>query len=135
VVTKPVATALGALTGAIPLVAMLRLLAGAFGPQLGRVAFVAVLLALLPWIAYVAVRARRAVLSRRTALTLVLLDTAAVGLVSIFTLGPVLALALSFAAFVLIWVHDLPARRRLGPSTYVRIEDLRREDPDQVRTD
>ena len=59
-VTKPIATALGALTGAIPLVAMLRLLSGVFSPQFERVAFAAVALALLPWIAYVAVRARRA---------------------------------------------------------------------------
>ena len=134
-VTKPVATALGALTGAIPLVAMLRLLAGAFSPQLERVAFVAVVLALLPWIAYVAARAHRAVLSRSTALRLVILDTAAVGLVWLFTVGPVLALALAFAGFVLIWVHDLPARPRSGPSAYVRIDDLQGEDPDQVRTD
>jgi len=135
VVTKPVATALGALTGAIPLVAMLRLLAGAFSPQLELVGFLAVVLALLPWIAYVAARARRAALSRRTALRLLLLDTAAVGLVWLFTVGPVLALALAFAGFVLIWVHDLPDRPRSGPSSYVRIDDLHREDPDPVRTD
>ena len=134
-VSKPIATALGALTGAIPLVAMLRLLTGAFSPVLERVAVAAVLLALLPWVAYVAVRARRAVLSRRTAWSLVVLDTLAVGLVSLFTVGPVLALALAFAGFVVIWVHDLPARPRSGPSDYVRIEDLRREDPDHVRTD
>ena len=118
-VTKPIATALGALTGAIPLVAMLRLLAGVFGPQLERVAFVAVLLALLPWIAYVAVRARRAVLSRRTALKLLLLDTAAVGLVSLFTIGPVLALALALRRLR----PDLGARSPRTPA--VRAEHVR----------
>jgi hypothetical protein len=43
-------------------------------------------------------------------------------------LGPVLALACSLAAFIVIWVSDWPPRRVIGEERFVRIEELRRAD-------
>ena len=46
----------------------------------------------------------------------------------LFTIGPVLALACSLAAFMVIWVNDWPARRPQGEERFVRIEDLQSEE-------
>lgn len=49
-----------------------------------------------------------------------------VGLISVglFTLGPVIALAASLAAFAIIWVRDWPERQERGEDVFVRIEEL-----------
>jgi hypothetical protein len=46
-------------------------------------------------------------------------------------LGPVVALACSLAAFVVIWVSDWPPRRQVSEERFVRIEELQAEDSDQ----
>jgi hypothetical protein len=55
---KHLAAALGALTGLVSLVAMIRLVSGAFTEGMSAFAWVAILLAMLPWIGYAAWRAR-----------------------------------------------------------------------------
>ncbi len=54
---KHLAAALGALTGLVSLVAMIRLVSGAFTEGMSTFAWVAILLAMLPWIGYAAWRA------------------------------------------------------------------------------
>ena len=106
---------------------MIRLIAGAGFTSL--FAWVFLLLAMLPWIAYCAWRARHGHLGRdRCARRR---RPCAAGLVSVwlFTLGPVLALACSLAAFVIIWIHDWPPRREKGEVHYVRVEELTAEEP------
>ena len=91
---------------------MIRLIAGA--GLSSAFAWIFLLLAMLPWIAYCSWRARHGHLSPTAALGV--LGLCAAGLVSVwlFTLGPVLALACSLAAFVIIWIHDWPPRRPEG---------------------
>ena len=55
---KNLALALGALTGLVSLVAMVRLVSGAFDGGLSVFAWVITLLAMVPWVGYAAVRAR-----------------------------------------------------------------------------
>ena len=125
---KNVAAALGALTGLVGLVAMIRLASGAFSQGMSIFAWVVILSAMLPWIGYAAWRGRHGNLSRRGALTVLLLDLVGCVLVWLFVLGPVLALACSLAAFVVIWVSDWPPRRVIGEERFVRIEELHRAD-------
>ncbi len=127
---KPIAMMLGALTGVLTLVAMLRLISGAFSDGMARFAWGFALVALVPWIIYAAWRARRAQISGRAALTVLALDVVGLLLVWMFTLGPVLALACALAALVVIWVADLPSREPRGADRFVRIEDLQTDDPD-----
>ena len=124
--------ALGVLTGAIALVAMLRLVAGAFTGGMSSFALVVTLVAMVPWVAYVTWRARRSRLTARTALVVLGLDVLGLVLVWLLVFGPVLALALSFAAFLLVWFGDRPVRRRSLAETYVRVEELRRPEPDEA---
>lgn len=122
------AVLLGVLTGGLTLVAMARLVAGAFPAGMSGFAWFVLLAALLPWVVYVAFRARHGRMSRpRTAGVVALL---VVGIVAVWlpVPGPVLALVCSFAAFVQVWVSDWPARRRPGPDRFVRIEELQHED-------
>ena len=58
--------------------------------------------------------------------------TDVVGLVLVWVLvfGPVLALALSFAAFVLLWLGDRPLRAGVRAERFVRVEELRVPEPD-----
>ena len=128
--TAPARAALGLLTGAIGLVAMLRLVSGAFAGPMSGFALTVTLVAMVPWLAYVTWRARRSRLTARAALTVLVLDVAGLALVFLLVFGPVLALALSFAAFVLVWVGDRPRRERSLTETYVRVEDLREPEPD-----
>ena len=123
-------TALGVLTGTIALVAMLRLVAGAFSGAMSTFALVVTLVAMVPWLAYVTWRARRSQVTPRTVLVALGLDVVALALVWVLVFGPVLALALSFAAFVLLWLGDRP--RREGPllESYVRVEELREPAPE-----
>ena len=123
-------TALGVLTGAIGLVAMLRLVAGAFTGGMSGFALGVTLVAMVPWIAYVTWRARRSRLTPRRALIALGLDVLALALVFVLVFGPVLALALSFAAFVLLWIGDRPVRERPLSETWVRVEELREPEPD-----
>jgi hypothetical protein len=48
----------------------------------------------------------------------------------LFTLGPVIALACSLAAFAVIWVSDWPPRRKPSGDSFVRIEELQSQDLD-----
>lgn len=125
--SKGLSSALGALTGVVALIAMVRLIAGAGFTS--AFAWVFLLGAMLPWIGYCVWRARHGHLRVRAGLAVLAL--AVVGLVSawLFTLGPVIALACSLVAFVVIWVHDWPQPRDRRESTYVRVEDLT-SDPD-----
>jgi hypothetical protein len=123
-------TALGVLTGAIALVAMLRLVAGAFTGAMSGFALVVTLVAMVPWLGYVTWRARRSRLTPRAASIVLLLDVVGLALVWVLVFGPVLALAASFAAFVLLWFGDRPLRRGSVAERYVRVEELRVPEPD-----
>ncbi len=125
-------TALGVLTGTIALVAMLRLVAGAFTGSMSGFALVVTLVAMVPWVGYVTWRARRSRLTPRTALLALGLDVLGLALVWLLVFGPVLALALSFAAFVLVWIGDRPLRTRSLAETFVRVEELRVPEPDDA---
>src|SRR3954470_6103574 len=124
-------TALGLLTGAIALVAMLRLVAGAFTAGMSGFALVVTLVAMVPWVAYVTWRARRSRISAGGAVAVLVLDVVGLALVWVLVFGPVLALAASFAAFVILWLGDRPRRTgRLGGRD-VRVEELPQPDPDE----
>jgi hypothetical protein len=125
---KNLAMGLGALTGLVGLVAMVRLASGAFTQGMSIFAWVVILSAMLPWIAYAAWRGRHGHLSRRGALAVLLLDLVGCVVVWLFVLGPVVALACSLAAFVVIWVSDWPPRRLTGEERFVRVEELHRAD-------
>ena len=127
-VPRSLALLAGALTGMLSLIGMLRLTAGGFSGSLSRFAIVFVLAAMLPWVAYVALRARHGRLTVRglaVVLGLVVVGFAAVWL---SVLGPVLALLCSLVAFGVIWVSDWPQRRPRGQDRFVRIDELQRED-------
>ena len=130
---KNLAMALGALTGLVGLVGMIRLASGAFTHGMSGFAWVIILSAMLPWIGYAAWRGRHGHLSMRGALAVLLLDLVGCVVVWLFVLGPVLALACSLAAFVVIWVSDWPPRRPISEERFVRIEELRAEDSVQRR--
>ena len=125
---RNLAAALGALTGLVSLVAMIRLVSGAFSHGMSAFAWIAILLAMLPWIGYATWRARHGHLGRRGAVAVLLLNLVGCVAVWLFVLGPVVALACSLAAFVVIWVSDWPPRRQTGEERFVRIEELRRAD-------
>jgi hypothetical protein len=119
---------LGALTGLLGLVGMARLASGAFDGSMSRFAWIVVLAAMLPWVAYVSSRAAHGRLSRRGLVLVLALVVAGSATVWVSVLGPVLALACSLAAFLVIWVSDWPVRRPAGGDRFVRIEELQRED-------
>ena len=125
---KNIAAALGALTGLVSLVAMVRLVSGAFTQGMSTFAWVAILLAMLPWIGYAAWRGRHGHLSRRGALAVLLLNLLGCVVVWLFVLGPVIALTCSLAAFAVIWVSDWPAPRPMTEERFVRIEEFRNAD-------
>ncbi len=129
-VNKGLTSALGALTGLVGLIAMMRLIAGAGFTSM--FAWVFLLAAMLPWTGYCIWRARHGRLRPRAALGV--FGLAVLGLISVwlFTLGPVIALACSLLAFVIIWVHDWPQLRERRESQYVGVEELTAEPyPDQ----
>jgi hypothetical protein len=128
VINKNLAAALGALTGLLSLVGMIRLVTGAFSNGMTTFAWAAILLAMLPWIVYAAWRGWHGHLGARGALAVLLLDLVGCVMVWLFVLGPVVALACSLAAFAVIWVSDWPPRRLAGEDRYVRIEELRNAD-------
>ena len=130
-VNRGIAAALGALTGIVGLIGMLRLILDGFGPTTFGIGFV--LAAMLPWTVYASYRAQHGRLTITRAL--VVLACCIVGLVTVwlFTLGPVIALALSLAAFAVIWVSDWPAVRPRTDSRFVHIDELTGEDADAAR--
>ena len=129
--TRPLALLLGVLTGLLGLLGMLRLAAGAFEGAMSGFAWVVVLAAMLPWVGYVAWRAQHGRLSRLGLLLVAALVVLGATTVGLDVLGPVLALACSLGAFVVIWVSDWPSRRPRGQDRMVSIEELQRdEEPD-----
>ncbi|GAA1846086.1 hypothetical protein ACFFOM_00275 [Microlunatus capsulatus] len=127
-VSRQLALLAGTLTGLLSLTGMLRLTAGVFSGTLSRFAVVVVLAAMVPWVVYVAHRARHGRLTARAlgvVLGLVVVGFAAVWL---SVLGPVLALLCSLAAFAVVWVSDWPQRRPRGEDRFVRIEELQRDE-------
>ena len=127
---KNLALALGALTGLVSLMAMVRLVGGAFDGGLSVFAWVITLLAMVPWVAYAAVRARHGRLTPRHGLVVAVLDVAGLVTVWLFVLGPVIALICSLAAFAVIWVRDWPERDPRGEDRFVRIEELTADELD-----
>ena len=127
---KYLALALGALAGLVSLVAMLRLVAGAFDSGLSVFAWVVTLLAMVPWVGYAAARAWHGRLTWRNAAAVVLLDLVGIATVWLAVLGAVIALSCSLAAFAVIWVKDWPARPARGEDRFVRIEELAADDRD-----
>lgn len=126
---KNLMTGLGALTGLVSMAGMIRLIEGA--GIASTFSWVFLLLAMVPWIGYAAWRARHGKLGRAGALAVLAIDV--VGLIGVWvlTIGPVLALAASLVAFVIIWVHDWPERRARGDDMFVHIEELSQE-PERV---
>jgi len=127
---KNLALTLGALTGLVSLVAMFRLVAGAFDTGLSAFAWVVTLLAMIPWVGYAAARARHGRLTLRSAAVVVMLDFVGGATVWLSVLGAVFALACSLAAFAVIWVKDWPVRPERGEDRFVRIEELTAEERD-----
>lgn len=112
----------GLLVGVIGLIAMVRLISAGFPGSL-LVAEVFAGLAMVPWVIYAGWRARHGRLTPRTAVPVVLVGAAGLVVVWWGTAGPVLALACSLSGFVIIWVHDLPSRRK-PPDRWVKVEEL-----------
>ena len=127
----PVRLALGLLTGLLGLVAMVRLVAGAFSAGMSQFAWAVTLVAMVPWVVYVGWRARRSRLTRRGLVAVLLLDLFGLVVVWLFVFGPVLALGSSFAAFAVLWTADRPVRATTGEARFVGVEELRRPDPDE----
>ena len=125
--SSTVATVLGGLTGLLSLTAMVRLTDGAFSAGMSRFAWVVVLAAMVPWVAYVAARARHGRPSRRGLVAVAVLVMVGFAVVFFSVHGPVLALACSLAAFALVWVSDWPPRSTRGQDHFVRIDELHRD--------
>jgi uncharacterized membrane protein YhaH (DUF805 family) len=119
---KNLLTGLGALTGLVSMAGMIRLIEGA--GLASTFSWVFLLLAMVPWVAYAAWRAHHGNLGRSGATAVLAIDVIGLIGVFVFTIGPVIALAASLPASVVIWVHDWPPRRRPGGGVFVRIEDL-----------
>jgi len=128
---KNLTMGLGALTGVVSLVAMLRLVSGAFAGGLSAFAWVFLLLAMVPWVGYAAWRARHGRLTPSAALAALVLSGVGLVAVWLFTGGAVVALAASLAAFGVIWVHDWPAPRPAAESRFVRIDELVADDDEE----
>ncbi|MGI8457352.1 MAG: hypothetical protein ACR2LI_04465 [Propionibacteriaceae bacterium] len=116
----------GLLIGVVGLLAMVRLVAGAFAFGSPYV-WVFVALPMLAWIGYAGWRARRARLAGHLLVVVVALALIGLAVVWFGVGGPVLALGCCLGAFVVIWTHDLPARRP-GIDQFVSVADLRRSD-------
>ena len=129
-VPTPVPVLLGTVTGLLGLVAMARLAAGAFTGAMATSAWVGVLVVMVPWVVFVAVRAHRARLSARRCTVVAALVLVGVVSVWLSVPGPVLSLVSSFAASVVIWVSGWPTRRAGGFERWVRIDELQHEDDD-----
>lgn len=122
--------AVGTLTGTVGLLAMIRLISEGFDGRVSSLAWVFVLLAMVPWVGYAAWRAQHAQLSRRAASIALALGLGGLLVVWMSTLGAVLALSCSLAAFGVIWVHDWPPRRADLADHFVHVEDLATDERD-----
>lgn len=118
-----VRTILGLLTGVVGLIAMIKLVGGAFTGSISTFAWVFVSLAMIPWVVYAAYRSRHSHLGRRSAIVVAGLILLGLAIVWLWTPGAVAALACSLGAFVLIWLADLPPRRP-NDSQFVKIDEL-----------
>jgi hypothetical protein len=127
---KNLALALGGITGLLSLLAMVRLVGGAFDEGLSVFAWVVTLLAMVPWVGYTAARAWHGRLTAGNAVAVMLLDLVGAATVWLFVLGPVVALVCSLAGFAVIWIKDWPARPLHGEDRFVRIEELTAEERD-----
>ncbi|GAA2108622.1 hypothetical protein GCM10009841_29270 [Microlunatus panaciterrae] len=121
---KNVRLLLGLLTGLVGLLAMVRLVAGAFSGSRSTFAWIFVALAMIPWVAYAGWRARHGHLSTSWGLVVFGLGVLGLVLTWLFTIGAVLALACSLASFAVIWLHDWPPRRPAGDARMVHMEEL-----------
>lgn len=128
---KNLASLIGGLTGALALLAMIRLVGGLFAGGMSTFAWVMILLAMGPWVLYVAHRARHGQLDLRASVAVLALDVSGFVSVWLSTLGPVVALAFSLVAFGVVWVRDWPERRPRSEEGFVRIEDLQTEELDE----
>lgn len=126
--SRSLALLLGAFTGLLSLTAMARLAAGAFSGPMSRFAWVVVLAAMVPWVVYVAWRARHGRVAGARLVLVAALVAIGGGVVWLSVVGPVLALACSLAASVIIWVSDWPVRRSRGNDRLVTIEELQRDE-------
>ena len=131
VANRKLAVVLGAVTGIVGLIAMFRLISDAFEGPLSTFSWFFVSLAMVPWVAYSAWRARHGRLTGLSVLAISVMCLA--GLVSVWlsTLGAVVALTCSLVAFVVIWVNDWPQRRPAGEDRFVRIEELTDDGDDE----
>ncbi len=116
--------ALGLGTGLLTLIGMIRLVAGNFDGRLATFAWVVVALAMIPWVAYCGWRGWHGRLTFKRAVAVALLVVAGLVVVWLFVLGPVIGLACSLAAFVLIWISDWPGKRVTGEEKFVAFEEL-----------
>jgi hypothetical protein len=108
---------------------MVQLIDGAFAAGMSRFAWVVVLASMLPWVAYVASRARHSRISLRGLVAIVVLVVVGFAAVWLPVFGPVLGLTSSLAGFAVIRVSDWPqGRRPRGDDRFVRIEELQRDD-------
>ncbi|WP_152364564.1 hypothetical protein [Microlunatus speluncae] len=124
---------LGLGAGALTLIGMIRLVAGNFDGRLAVFAWVVVALAMIPWIGYCAWRSWHGRLNLKRALVVAILVVVGLVVVWLFVLGPVIGLACSLAAFVLIWISDWPGKRATGEEKFVAFEELAEsteDDPD-----
>lgn len=125
--SRPMALAAGGLTGLLGLIAMVRLVVDAFGDTISVLAWAFLLLAMVPWVGYAAWRGWHGRLPRRAAAIVLALCGGGLLAVWWFTLGAVLALSASLAAFVVVWVHDWPVPATRGDPWFVPIDELGRE--------
>ena len=123
---------LGALTGVVGLIAMVRLVVDAFGGSVSPIAWFFILCAMVPWVGYAAWRGQHSHLGGRSALAVLALSVAGLLIVWVSTLGPVTALFFSLAGFVVIWVHDWPPRRARSEDRIVGIEELTVEESEHT---
>lgn len=111
---------LGLLLGLSGLIAMARLVAGAFagGPHL--IVWFVTGVVMFGWVVYAGWRARRSRFSGPPVLVVAVLAVIGVAVAWFGTGGPVLALVCSLAGFGVVWWHDRPVRRPRRP---IRLQD------------
>lgn len=112
---RPVRLVLGVLLGLSGLIAIARLVGGAFAGDTHLIPWLVTVVVMSAWVAYAGWRARRSRLS--AAPVLVVAGLALIGVVVAWfgTGGPVLALMCSLAGFGVVWWHDRPVRRPRAP--------------------
>lgn len=102
---------LGLLLGLSALIAIARLIGGAFAGGQHLAVWLVTGVVMFGWVVYAGWRARRSRLSGPPFLVVAVLAVLGVVLVWFGTGGPVLALVCSLAGFGVVWWHDRPVRR------------------------